>query len=67
MYIILYTHICITESLCCTPETNKNIINQLYFDFTAFFLKLTTILSILKRTFPHFSISEIGMSYYGFV
>ena len=28
MYI--YTYICITESLCSTPETN--IVNQLYFN-----------------------------------
>ena len=24
-------YICVTESLCCTPETN-NIVNQLYFN-----------------------------------
>ena len=33
IYIYIYTHtytyICITESLCCTPEIN-NIANQLY-------------------------------------
>ena len=27
----MYQYICITESLCYTPETN-NIINQLYFN-----------------------------------
>ena len=30
--IHIYFYICVTESLCCTSETN-NIVNQLYFNF----------------------------------
>ena len=34
-YIYIYSfsiHTNITESLCCTPETYTNIVNQLYFN-----------------------------------
>ena len=35
-YIYIYSYIYISESLCCTPETN-NSANQLYFN--KFFIK----------------------------
>ena len=28
----MHTYTCITESLCCTPETNYNTVNKLYFN-----------------------------------
>ena len=31
VWIYRYIHLCFTESLCCTHETN-NIVNQLYFN-----------------------------------
>ena len=31
IYIYIYMHICITESLCCTEEINS-IVNQLHFN-----------------------------------
>ena len=32
IYTGLYTYTYITESLFCIPETNKTIVNQLYFN-----------------------------------
>lgn len=32
MYTYQYTYIYMTELLCCMPETNINILNQLYFN-----------------------------------
>ena len=26
----IHTYVCINESLCCTPETNSSVVNQLY-------------------------------------
>ena len=47
--------ICITDSLFCTPETNSNIVNQLYFN--NFFLIITTAKVSNNRVFcvpiPH--------------
>ena len=43
-------YICIAELLCCTPETNKNTVNQLYLNkFFKIFLKRKKSKSLIKE------------------
>ena len=71
IYIYIYTHtriyICITESLCCTPETTrhcKSTILQLKIQgpcvlffvlLTLFFLRLDLNIILKKYLFSYFS------------